>query len=579
MDAVEDIKSRLSIEDVIGEYVELKRAGRNFKALSPFGNEKTPSFMISPEKQIWHDFSTGKGGNMFSFVMEMEGVDFKGALELLARKAGVDLALYRTGSSAKNATIKNVLYDINEAAAKFYQINFSKNKSALEYILKDRAFTKEIALSFRLGYSPNTPNALIAFLQKRGFALENIKKAGLAVQRYGDAVDMFRGRIMVPLADGQGKIVGFTARLLKDEPNAPKYINTPATPLYDKSRHIFGLHLAKEAIRKTNFVVVVEGNMDVIASQQADVSNVVATAGTAMTQMHLKELSKFTSDIRLCFDEDSAGIAATERAIELANGLDINLQVLTVVGGKDPDELIRSNVSAWKQVINKPKYAMDWLIDRYAKEYDVTSAQGKKLFIKKIMSVLIKMSDKVEQEHYVKQIAKLLDVSVGALMPQMAKPKKIYKKGNISLTDTSSVDSTKLQDHLFALLLCSSSLKDVKPRIPQEIFVADSHRQCIAYANKQTRRVLKADAIPQGLQSVSDYVKMLLFIYEEVYSGLEDLEQQHEFTRLQTRVIEEYIKKQKNTIIVQLKNANDSEVSQLLGRAKELDVLLAKTKE
>jgi len=577
MDAVEDIKSRLSIEDVIGEYVELKRAGRNFKALSPFGNEKTPSFMISPEKQIWHDFSSGKGGNMFSFVMEMEGVDFKGALELLARKAGVDLALYRTGTSAKNASIKNVLYDINEAATKFYQISFSKNKTALEYILKDRAFTKETALRFRLGYAPNATNGVISFLKKRGFSIENIKKAGLAVQRYGDAVDMFRGRIMVPLADGQGKIVGFTARLLKDEPNAPKYINTPATPLYDKSRHIFGLHFAKEEIRKNNFVVVVEGNMDVIASQQSGVSNVVATAGTAMTQMHLKELSKFTNDIRLCFDEDKAGIAATERAIELANGLDIQLQVLTVVGGKDPDELIRSDVGAWKKVTEKPQYAMDWLIERYTKEYDISSAQGKKLFTKKVMSVIAKMTDKVEKEHYIKQIAKLLDVSVAALLPQTAASKKIYKKGKQS--EAFSTDNTKLQDHLLALLLCSSTLNKITPKIFEEVFNNEGQKKCLHYVKEAKHEIVGIDSIPQGLQSVSDYVKMLIFIYEEVYSGLEDIEQQHEFTRLQARVIEEYVKKQKNTIIVQLKSAEENHVPVLLAKVKELDAMLAKAKE
>src|SRR3989344_1783836 len=191
MDAVEEIKSRLSIEDVISEYVQLKRAGRNFKGLSPFGDEKTPSFMVSPEKQIWHDFSSGKGGNVFSFVMEMEGLDFKGALELLARKAGVDLDQFK-GRDGGNAKLKERLQELNDLAAKFYQVQFSQNKIALDYVLKRRQFSKATALAFRLGYAPNNGTALLDFLKKQKFTEDEIKKAGLAISRYSGAADMFR---------------------------------------------------------------------------------------------------------------------------------------------------------------------------------------------------------------------------------------------------------------------------------------------------------------------------------------------------------------------------------------------------
>src|SRR6476660_2089662 len=228
-DAKEEVRARLNIEDVIGEYVQLKRAGRNWKGLSPFGNEKTPSFVVSPEKQIWHDFSSGRGGSVFNFVMEMEGVDFKGALELLARKAGVDLEQYRTASSGKRGPNKERLYQINEAAAHFYQVQFSKNKTALEYVFKKRLFTKETALEWRLGYSPNTGDALMKYLATKGFTPAEMKQAGVTAQRYSTPTDMFRGRLMIPLQDPQGRVIGFTARLLEDNPNAPKYINTPQT--------------------------------------------------------------------------------------------------------------------------------------------------------------------------------------------------------------------------------------------------------------------------------------------------------------------------------------------------------------
>jgi len=298
MDAVQEVKSRLNIEDVVAQYIQLKRAGRNFKGLSPWTNEKTPSFMVSPEKQIWHDFSSGKGGDIFSFVMEMEGLEFRGALEHLARQAGVDLEELNSPQARATSQFKSRALEALEMATKFYQKQLVANKTAIKY-LRDRKFTKETILAWRLGYAPNTGRALVNFLTKHGFTTDEIRRAGLSVERQRRAVDMFRGRVMIPLADSRGAVIGFTARLLADEPNAPKYINTPQTVVYDKSRQVFGLHLAKEAIRKDKFVVVAEGNLDVIASHQAGIANVVASAGTAMTEKHLRELKRFTGDIRL----------------------------------------------------------------------------------------------------------------------------------------------------------------------------------------------------------------------------------------------------------------------------------------
>src|SRR5579864_5425430 len=231
MDAVSEVKGRLNIEDVVSEYVQLKRSGRNFKGLSPWTNEKTPSFIVSPEKQIWHDFSSGKGGDMFSFVMEMEGLDFRGTLELLARKAGVDLEQFQTARPGVSTQLKNRALEVLELAAKFYQKQLTVNKAAYEYLAKERGFSKDTILTWRLGYAPNTGFALTNFLTKQGFTTDEMKRAGVSIQRSGRPSDMFRGRIMIPLADQSGQIVGFTARLLADpstgsgqaEPDAPKY--------------------------------------------------------------------------------------------------------------------------------------------------------------------------------------------------------------------------------------------------------------------------------------------------------------------------------------------------------------------
>jgi DNA primase len=403
MDAVSEVKSRINIEDVLGEYVQLKRSGRNFKGLSPFSNEKTASFMVSPEKQIWHDFSSGKGGDVFTFVQEVEGLDFRGALEFLARKAGVDLEQFSSGQSRVNTKFKDRALEALELAAKFYQKQLTANKPAVEYLLKDRKFTKQTLLDWRLGYAPSTGQALTTFLTKNGFETDEMKRSGLVFERRNGLSDMFRGRIMIPLCDARGSVIGFTARLLADEPDAPKYINTPQTLTYDKGRNVFGLHLAKEAIRKSGFVVVVEGNMDVIASNQAGVTNVVASAGTAMTEMHLRELKKFTGDIRLCFDADRAGINATERIIPIAQKVEVNLKIVSIKGAKDPDELIQKDVDAWQKAIDSAVYAPDWLIGQYTSELDLKSAEGKRAFTDILLTTIRRLRDPVEQEHYLKK--------------------------------------------------------------------------------------------------------------------------------------------------------------------------------
>lgn len=277
-DAKEEVRSRLDIEDIVGEYVQLKRAGRNLKGLSPFTNEKTPSFIVSPDKNIWHDFSSNKGGDIFSFIMEVEGLDFRAALEFLARKAGVDITVFNNRGDQTTAKAKKQAIELNTLANKYYQHSLANNKLAYEYVFNKRKISKEIAREFGVGYAPSSGDALVKFMKSRGIKQEDIKKAGLT-NRFGG--DMFRKRMTVALMDQMGQIIGFTARTVEDEPNSPKYLNTSQTIIYDKGRHVFGLSQAKESIRKQDFVVIVEGNMDVISSHQAGVTNVVATAGTA----------------------------------------------------------------------------------------------------------------------------------------------------------------------------------------------------------------------------------------------------------------------------------------------------------
>jgi len=582
MDAVEDIKQRLSIEDVIGEYVELKRAGRNWKGLSPFSNERSPSFMVSPEKQIWHDFSSGKGGSMFSFVMEMEGVDFKGAMEILARKAGIDLEQYRGSHTGGRGKEKERLYEVLELAAKFYQTHLKNNREALEYVFKKRAFTKDTVLEWRLGYSPNNGTALIDFLRSKKFTNQEIQNAGLSAKRYRGVGDMFRGRIMVPLADPQGRIIGFTARLLGNATDAPKYINTPQTMLYDKSRHVFGLHLAKEAIRKSNFVVVAEGNLDVISSHQAGVRQVVATAGTALTEPHLKALSRFTGDIRLSFDADKAGVNATERAIPIASKVNVSLSIITIPSGKDPDELIRQDANVWKQIITRPQYAVDWVIDRYAKELDIASAQGKRKFSDIVLTVVRGLKDPVEQEHYIEYVSKLIGVSQQALLnklhqtPATEKPRLKQPAVPLQVPSQLVTDYTKTQNHLLTIML-----KQPKQRasmfIANDMLIGDDAKALHTFLAEHPD--FTGDTVTAAkLQPIADYVKMLLLQYEELYEDVEGLELPYEVSRLQTKLIEQYVKMRKQHLIQQLQSADEAETKVVLEQVKDLDNLLKRYK-
>lgn len=582
MDAVQEIKQRLAIEDVVGQYVELKRAGRNFKGLSPFGNEKTPSFIVSPEKGIWHDFSSGKGGDMFSFIMEMEGLDFKGALEQLARKAGVDLEQFQPqgGPSAKS---KERVYEALELATKFYQTHFSKSQTAIDYVFKKRKFNKETALNFRLGYAPNNGSALADFLSKKGFSPKEIEQSGLVAKRYSGVADMFRGRLMVPLCDANGRVIGFTARLLDDDPNAPKYINTPQTMLYDKSRHVFGLHQAKEAIRKSKIAVLVEGNLDVIASHQAGVINVVATAGTALTEQHLKTISRFATDVRLAFDADKAGLNATERSIPIASRTGVSLSVVTIKDAKDPDELIQKDVKLWEKAIAKQQYALDWLIERYQSELDTSTGKGKRAFSDIILPTIRGLHDSVEQDHYLTKIAKLLEVSPAALREKMQTTTNtpILKKksaATIKVEGNEQLEWAKAQDHLLAITLMRPHVRDLLDMVDTEMLPQDNARTLLDYLTAHPDFSGDLNQAPL-LRDIADYVKIVALQYEALFAALDEVEARYEAERLRARLITIYVKTKKAQLSKALKEATDSEARTLLTRVKSLDNLLKTSKQ
>lgn len=511
-DAKEEVRSRLNIEDVIGEYVQLKRSGRNFKGLSPFSGEKTASFYVSPDKHIWHDFSSGKGGDVFSFVMEVEGMDFRQALELLARRAGVDLTIYQSSGSQDLAKRKKRLFEANELAATYYQQSLLRNEHAQQYIFQKRGLNKKVVQDFRLGYAPDSGEALTNFLKKKGFTSHEIADAGLT-NRFGG--DLFRGRMMVPLMDGTGQVIGFTGRITVDDPTAPKYLNTPQTLLYDKSRHTFGLSQAKESIRKVDHAVVVEGNLDVVSSHQVEVCEVVATAGTALTEHHLRALGRLTSHIRLAFDGDKAGLAATERAISIAQTVGVELTIIVLPkDAKDPDELIQKNPALWQEAIKNAQPVVDWVIAQFASREDLETAAGKRAFTTAALGVIKALSDPVEQDHYLAQIAVMTDTTREALIRKMAtaseeptKPQKQIKRTeNVSERPREEPDRT--QDSLLAVALIDARIQELLSEIDPAIFRGQERQAVATYLSKGPHK--KREAIPVSLEAHEKYVTMLL---------------------------------------------------------------------
>ena len=450
-DAKDEIKSRLSVEDVVGQYVELKRAGRNLKGHSPWGVDKTPSFMVSPEKGIWHDFSANKGGDIFSFVMEVEGISFKEALTKLAAQAGVDITKYQ-GGDTHVAKRKIRAKEALELAARYYQACLARSKKVCEYAFYQRNLNRKTVQDFRIGYAPLNGKALTDALKKRGFTEAELDTAGLLNRFKGD---LFRNRMTIPFIDTTGNVIGFTARIIgKGE---PKYLNTPETLLFNKSKFIFGLHQAKESIRRSGYVVIVEGNMDVISSHQAGVKEAVATSGTAMTEQHLKALSRLTSDIRLAYDGDAAGIKATERAIMMAGDLGIDLTVISDYhGAKDPDELIQKDPSLWQKAVASSTPAVDWLLHKYEANLNLNSAPDKRKYSDVALKLLSYVKDEVEHATYEAKIASKLGVSTevlhekGARLHQkLAQPtKRYYKKPK---TTVKSDKQAQLENSLLAL--------------------------------------------------------------------------------------------------------------------------------
>lgn len=463
------IKERLDLVDVINGYVTLQKAGTaNFRARCPFHQEKTPSFYVSKERQMWHCFGCGEGGDHFTFVQKIEGMEFGEALRLLAAKAGVELEGYRP--EVENA--KQRLLGVLDAAARYWSgllWNEPVGAAARAYLLR-RGVSREVAESFRLGYAPESWDATSAELARRGYRADEIAQAGLSIprERGGGAYDRFRGRIMFPIANHHGHIVGFTGRILNPESTEAKYVNTPETVLYKKGAILYGFDRARDAIKKAGRAVLVEGNVDVIACHRIGMIEAVAVSGTALTDSQLALLARVTTTLVLAFDADAAGAAAAVKSVDmaLAHGFTVRVARLPDGAGKDADECIAKNPDLWRRIVANAQTFMEDAFERIPRVMDLRTAEGKRDAGNALLREIAKLKDPLEQTHWIQQLASLVNVPEAILREQLrAREQETSRTSRAPASGSAEAAarapeqptdrSTKLAEEFLALLLAA----------------------------------------------------------------------------------------------------------------------------
>ena len=480
VDAVEQVKERLNVSELIGEYLKLEKSGTNYKALCPFHNEKTPSFMVNAERNFWYCFGCQKGGDIFSFLMEIEGLEFREALERLADRTGVDLPKFQKINPQEKSQ-KQKLYEILEVSSKFYQYQFEKSIKAesIKKYLKDRIIKLAQFKEFRIGFAPDAWTNLLEFLLSRNHNLEDIVRSGLMVQKdgtsgasKGDYYDRFRNRIMFPVIDVTDRVVGYSARVLpgKDEKNA-KYINTSQSLIYDKSRVIYGLSQAKLEIKKQDFVIIVEGNLDVVSSFSAGVKNTVAVSGTALTPDQINILKRYTKNFKLCFDMDEAGQKAVTKSVQLCLAENIDAEIILLPDGfKDVNDLVIEDIPAWKKAIKNSQQVMDYFFSTIISKNDKENPKSKKIIAHNLLNIIKDISDLIEQSYWIRKLSDAIDIKEDILTEvlervKIKEDKVIQKKAIIQNNEGAITEKPKiiqLQERLLGLVVLYSKQLEKK---------------------------------------------------------------------------------------------------------------------
>lgn len=523
---VEEIKERLDIVELVSPYVALKRSGKSYKGLCPFHTEKTPSFYVFPDKGNYHCFGCGANGDIFTFLMKIENLEFPEALRTLAERTGVALVPRQVTAAEDQA--RERLHQINAAAAQFYHnllLNSSQAQGARDYLVR-RGVNPETIVSWELGYALDQWTVLLDHLTGRGYALDELAAAGLVVEKQGGGhYDRFRHRLIFPIRDQKGNVTGFGGRALGDE--EPKYLNSPQTPIFDKSGSLYGIHQAREAIRRAQQAIIVEGYMDVLIAHQMGINTVVASLGTALTDKQVSILKKLTTNLVLALDADVAGDEATLRGLEVARGaldykaipvptwkglvrfeykLDANIRILSLPRGKDPDEVILESRELWQELVDGAEPVVDFYFRAVVGRHDLSQPKEKAQAVEELVTIIREIGDPVVESHYVQRLAQLVGVEEKVIALALARAKRVRRPAGAG-EELSSLLAPAAQgeEYCLALLLQAPGVLAERPDLSPEDFTDLENRQIFeilrgfAYRGEMTTLEALRERVDQAL--------------------------------------------------------------------------------
>lgn len=554
--SVDQIKAKIDIVSLISSYIKLDKAGTNFKGRCPFHNEKTPSFFVSPDRGSYYCFGCQAKGDIFTFVEEFEGLDFVGALKVLADKAGIKLDQYERG----DRTEKDRLYGVLEQATFFFQKNLGNNTQAKEY-LKKRGLTDDTISSFKIGYSVLDWRTLYEFLLSKGVTVNDMLAVGLIKRKEGTTdsfYDTFRGRVMFPISDSSGRVVGFSGRILVSDDKSPKYLNSPETALFNKSEILFGLDKAKNDIKIKDYSILVEGQMDLVMLHQIGLTNTVASSGTALTENHLVKLRRLSERIVMSFDADSAGFNASDRAAKIALSLGMDLKLVQMPEGKDPADLAKEDPEMLKECFRNSKSIVDFYIDTLLSK-NLNPKDLINEIRKKVLPYISQMKEKTNQAHWIKVIMKKTFINEEALWDDLksvatGKETQIQSRGSPPAF-TGRTES--IERKVFGFMIWQNGIKN---RNKEDGGVVD-----MSEINKRIKDIV-GEKFPELEKKFEKEKELLLFETESYYNNKANLSK--ELEELLMGLEEEYLKKDFGDAMVKLQKAeqtkNTSEILKFL---------------
>ncbi|MFA5652111.1 MAG: DNA primase [Candidatus Paceibacterota bacterium] len=566
--SVEQIKERLNIEEVVGSYIKLERAGNSLKAKCPFHNEKTPSFFVSPERGSYYCFGCGAKGDIFTFVQEFEGIDFLGSLKILADKAGVTLEHF----SSKLTDKKERLYQLLEVATFFLQRNLESEEIPLNY-LKKRGLNDETIKNWKIGYVRDEWRSISDYLKSKSFTDEEIERAGISKTEGKNTYDRFRGRIMFPIFDSAGRVIAYSGRILHDDGQSAKYLNSPQTELFDKSKVLYGFDRAKQSIRKFDFSILVEGQMDLLMAHQAGFTNTVASSGTALTPEHLALLKRISNKIIMSFDSDNAGAKAAERGWALALSCGMDVKIAEIPKGFDPADLILKDKEQFKNVLKNSIFLIDFLLNRAQSEIQ----DKKKLWenIKtKILPYVYLLDGNTERSRYVKKISDMIDIKEDFIWDDLKKVKLDEEFQSQNQTENKTIDKEISQEIL--------KKGSVERSLAGIITKQESGKMNTSHIREKIKKIIGEEKYQKFEEEYKNQINELAFEAEGYYANIDENKLHKETDYLILALREEYFKKELEKLLTNLKKAEkektEDAISSISIRLKEIMQKLSEIK-